>query len=68
MRLALLKGARPKPVFFRLPFRTAFPLPQRVSAFAEALMLRFMPEIVGVAIRPTGLLPEHIGMLANDLI
>jgi hypothetical protein len=37
---AVLKSARPKPVLVRLAFRTALPLPQRVRAFAEALMLR----------------------------
>jgi hypothetical protein len=37
----------------RLAFRTAFPLPQRVGAFAEALILRLMPEVLGAAFRAT---------------
>jgi hypothetical protein len=65
---ALFKGADPKPVLVRLAFRTTFPLLQCVGAFAEALMLRLMPEVVGAAIRPTRLLPEQIGALANDLV
>src|SRR5271168_409797 len=65
---ALFKGARPKPVLVCLAVRTARPLPQRVGAFAEALMLRLMPEVVGAAIQPTRLLPEQIGALANDLV
>ena len=39
------------PVRVRLAFRTALALPQRISAFAEALMLRFAPEVVGAALR-----------------
>ena len=65
---ALLKGARPIPMLVRLAFRTALPLPQRVGAFAEALILRLMPEIVGAAIQPTRLFPQQIGALANDLV
>src|SRR5271165_5120724 len=55
---AFLKGARPVPVLVRLAFRTALPLPQRVSAFAEALILRLVPEVVGAAVRAPRLLPE----------
>jgi hypothetical protein len=55
-------------VLVRLAFRAAFPLAQRVDPFAEALMLRLMPELVGAAIRTTRLLPEQIGALANDLV
>jgi hypothetical protein len=62
---ALLKGASLKPVFVRLAFRTALPLPQRVGASAETLMLRLKPEVVGAPIRPTGQLPEQIGALAT---
>jgi hypothetical protein len=65
---ALLKGARPKPMLVRLAFRTAFSLPQCVGAFAEAFMLRLVPEVVGAAIRPTRLLPKQVGALANDLV
>ena len=32
------------------------------------IMLRLMPEVVGASIRPTRLLPEQIGTLANDLV
>ena len=64
----LLKCACSKPMLVCLAFRTALPLPQRVGAFAEALMLRLMPELVGAAIRTTRLLPEQIGALANDLV
>ncbi len=56
------------PVLVRFAFRTALPLPQRVSAFAEALMLSLAPEVVGAAIRPFRLLPEQISVLANDLV
>jgi hypothetical protein len=55
-------------VLVRLALRTTFPLPQCVGAFAEALMLRLMPEVGGAAIRPTRLFPEQIGALANDLV
>jgi hypothetical protein len=55
-------------VLVRLAFWTAFALPQRVGSFAEAIMLRPMPEIVGVAIRPTRLFSKQIGALANNLI
>ena len=65
---ALLKGARPKPVLGRLAFRTALPLPQRVSAVAEALILRLAPEVIGPTMRPAGMLPEEIGAIANELI
>jgi hypothetical protein len=64
----LLKGASPKPVLVRLAFRTALPLPQRVRAFAEALILRLMPEVLGAAFRATRLFPEQIGPFANDLV
>jgi hypothetical protein len=64
---ALLKGASPKPVLVRLVIRTALPLPQRVGAFAEALMLRLKPEVIGATIRPTGQVPGQISALANDL-
>ena len=56
------------PVVVRLAFRTALPLPQRVSAFAEALMLRLVPELVGAALWPPRLLPEEIGVLAIELV
>jgi hypothetical protein len=52
----------------RLAFRTALPLPQRVGAFAEAFMLRLMPEVLRASIWPTRLLPEKIGALANDFV
>ena len=52
----------------RLAFRTALPVPQRVGAFAEALMLHLMPVVVCASIRPPRLLPEQIGTLANDLV
>ena len=65
---ALLKSARPKPVLAGLAFWTALPLPQRLGAFTEALMLRLMPEVIGASIRPARLLPEQIGALANDLV
>jgi hypothetical protein len=42
-------------------------LPQRVGAFAEALMWRLVPEVVGTSIRPTRLLREQIGALTNNL-
>src|ERR1700722_19725815 len=64
----LLEGAGARPMFVRPACRTAFPLPQSVGAFAESLALRLMPEIVGAAIRPPRLLPEQIGVLANDLV
>ena len=54
--------------FARLAFRAAFPLPQCRGAFAETLMLRLMPEVVGAAIRPTRSLPKQIRALANDLV
>jgi hypothetical protein len=31
-------------------------------------MLRLMPEVVGTLFRPTRLLPQQIGALANDLV
>jgi hypothetical protein len=65
---AVFKGARPKPVLVRLAFRTAFPIPQCVGPFAEALTLRLMPEVIAAIIRPTRLLPEQIRALANDLV
>jgi hypothetical protein len=52
----------------RFAFRTALPLPQRLGAFAETLILRLMPEVLGVAFRATRLFPEQIGPLANDLV
>jgi hypothetical protein len=64
----LLEGAYPKPVLVRLALRTALPLPQRVGAFAEALMLRLMPEVVGAVIRTTRLLPKQISALSNGLV
>jgi hypothetical protein len=41
---------------------------RRVGAFAEAFMLRLMPELVRAAIRPTRLFPKQIGALANNLV
>jgi hypothetical protein len=55
--LALLKKRASEPVFVRFAFRTALPPPQRVRAFAKALMLRLMPEVVGTLFRPA--LPPH---------
>src|SRR5208283_4839392 len=65
---ALLKGARPIPIRVRLAFRTALALPQRISAFAEALMLRLAPEVVGATLRTPRLVPEKIGAVANELV
>ena len=56
------------PVLVRLAFRTALPLPQRVSTIAKSLMLRLVPEVIGAALRPPGMLPEEIGALANELV
>ena len=52
----------------RLSLRTAFPLPQSVSALAEALMLGFVPELVRAPIRLTRPFPQQISALANNLV
>jgi len=65
---APLKIEGAEPVLICLTLRTAFPLPQRMSTFAPALILRLVPELIGPVIRPTCLLPEQESALANDLI
>ena len=65
---AFLEAAYPMPVFVSLAFGPAITLPHRIGAFAEALMLSLMPEVVGGCVRPTRLFPKQIGALANDLI
>jgi hypothetical protein len=51
------------PVLIRLAFGTAFPLPQGVGTFAEALMLRFVPEVVSPTVRPSRPLPCKVSVL-----
>jgi hypothetical protein len=52
----------------RFPFRTALPLPQRVSALAEPFVLSLMPEVIASVFRPTCLLPKIISAVANELV
>ncbi len=65
---ALFEGPDARPVLVRSALRTAFPLPERVSPLAKALMLRLMPEVLGPAAWTTRLLPERVSALPNDLI
>lgn len=51
-----------------LTLRRTFPLPQRMSTFGPALMLRLAPELVRHAVRPTCRFPEQESALADDLI
>ena len=56
------------PVLVRPAFWRAFPLPQRMSTFTPALILRLVPELVGSVVRPTCLFPEQESAFANNLI